>query len=123
MVDSTKEYVGFTSRFFMRSMRDSPGFFTASRRVTRQLKSAPGLVGWSFSADLLRNEFFTLSAWEDEQSLRTFVAGASHSRTMQRFASRVRRSSIFAQFPVGEKDVPLTWKDAIARQNQADADR
>lgn len=101
------------------SRRSSP--FAASRTVTRQLSSAPGLIGWSLGADLLRKEFFTLSAWEDDRSLETFVAGASHAPTMQRFAPRVRRGSIFVRFPVRGADLPLTWKDAIARQDQADA--
>jgi heme-degrading monooxygenase HmoA len=115
-VDLDKQYVGFTSRFHLGSVRDLPGFVTASRRIAKQVRTSPGLVGWSLAADLPKLEFHTLSAWEDEESLQTFLSAAPHSEIMQRYGGRLRRTSVFVQFPVSGRALPLTWPDAISRQ-------
>jgi hypothetical protein len=115
-VDPDKQYVGFTSRFHLGSVWDLPGFVAASRRITTQVRTSPGLVGWSLAADLPKLEFHTLSAWEDEKSLQTFLSTAPHSEVMQRYGGRLRRVSIFVHFPVSGRALPLTWPDAISRQ-------
>ena len=69
-IDPDREYVGFTSRFFMKSPRRVLRFISRSGPIGRQVDSAPGVVGCSLGANLLKLEFYTLSAWEDTESLR-----------------------------------------------------
>jgi len=119
-VDPEREYLGFTSRFFLKSLRTVPAFIAQSRRISKQANTAPGVVGWSLAADLLKLEFHTLSVWEDESSLRDFVAAAPHHDVFAKFATSMRRPTIFVHFPIIGRELPLKWKDAIALQNDHD---
>ena len=116
-VDPDHEYLGFTSRFFLASMRSVPGFLAQSQRIKKQANAAPGVVGWSLAADLLKLEFHTLSAWESGSQLRAFVAQAHHNDAMAKFAGSMRQESIFVYFPLLGRELPLKWKDAVALQN------
>jgi hypothetical protein len=118
-VDSDRDYVTFTSRFFLRSPLRVPSFMRQGARIMKQADEAAGIVGWSLGANLPTLEFYTLSAWQDEDSLRTFIRAGDHGEALRKFARDMRRDSIFVQFTVTGRDLPLTWRDAVARQNAA----
>ena len=82
----------------------------------KQAEVTPGLVGWSVGGDLFKLEFHTLSAWEDTDSLYRFTNEGQHGAALQEFARHMRRPSIFVHYQVMGRDLPLKWKDAIARQ-------
>lgn len=116
-VDPEREYVAFTSRFPLRSALRVPAFLLQTFHTMRTASSAPGIVGWSLAANLPTLEFHTLSAWEDTQSLRTFIASSAHREAREKFANDMRAASLQMQFTVSGSELPLSWKDAIARQN------
>ncbi len=113
-----REYVAFTSRFFLRSPLRLPAFFMQSRRIMKQANTAPGIVGWSLGANLFRLEFYTLSAWQDDASLRAFISSADHGAASKKFADDMRSASVFVHFKVLGRHLPLKWKQAVALQNQ-----
>ena len=119
-VDPQREYLAFTSCFHLKSFRRVPAFLASSFAVMKQANTAPGIVGWSMGADLLRLEFHNLSAWTDAQSLRRFIQEGSHSRALQTHKHDLRRKTTFVYFKVLGRELPLTWTDAIARQAQHD---
>jgi len=86
-------------------------------RITKQVAAAPGVVGWSLGANLPTLEFYTLSAWETPEDLRTFLTAGAHSEAASKLSNDMRRDSIFVQFKVLGKDLPLRWDDAIQRQD------
>jgi heme-degrading monooxygenase HmoA len=120
VVDPEREYVAFTSRFFMKSMRRVPAFFARSFRIMKQANTAPGIIGWSLGSNLFKLEFHTLSVWEDAESLRRFVREGNHQAALGEFEQDVRRKSIFVYYKVMGRDLPVMWKDAIARQEKHD---
>jgi hypothetical protein len=120
VVDPEREYVAFTSRFFMKSLGRVPAFVAHSIRIMKQANVAPGIVGWSLGSDLFKLEFHTLSVWEDADSLRRFVRDGDHRAALEQFEQDVRRKSIFVYYRVIGRDLPPTWKDAIARQENQD---
>ena len=120
VVDPEREYVAFTSRFFMKSIRRVPAFVARSIRIMKQANVAPGIIGWSLGSDLFKLEFHTLSVWEDADSLRRFVRDGDHQAAIEEFEQDVRRKSIFVYYKVMGRDLPVTWKDAIARQERQD---
>jgi hypothetical protein len=115
-VDPEREYVAFTSRFHLKSPLRVPAFLRQSSQIEKQVDAAPGIVGWSLGANLLTLEFYTLSAWENAESLRTFTASSVHGQALSKFAGDMRTDSIFVQFTVSGSELPLTWADAIALQ-------
>lgn len=115
-VDPEREYVAFTSRFFLRSPLRVPAFMRYSSRIMKQVNAAPGAVGWSLGADLLKLEFHTLSAWESAEDLRAFLKAGAHGESTGVFANDMRRKSIFVQYKVLGRDLPLGWKEAVELQ-------
>lgn len=122
-VDPEREYVAFTSRFFLRSALRAPAFMARSRSIMKQANKAPGVIGWSLGFDLFKLEFYTLSAWENAESLRSFVRDGSHGLAIEEFRQDMRRKSIFVYYRVSGRDLPLRWKDAVARQEQQERGR
>lgn len=115
-VDPEKTYLAFSSRFAMRSALRVPSFMGHSNQIMNQVKSAPGAVGYSLGADLPSLQFYTLSAWEDEASLREFVRKLAHGQAMKEFRNDMRVPSIFVRWEVHGADLPLAWADALKRQ-------
>jgi len=115
-----REYVAFTSRFFLKSVRRLPAFYSSAKSIMAQVDAAPGIVGWSLGLQLFGLEFHTLSAWESAASLRSFVHEGGHQAALEAFEQDMRRKSIFVYYKVLGHDVPLTWKDAVARQRSHD---
>ncbi|MGH2585710.1 MAG: DUF3291 domain-containing protein [Dehalococcoidia bacterium] len=115
-VDPDKTYVAFTSRFALRSFLRVPAFLRRSPGIERQVKAAPGVVGYSLGGDLLKLYFYTLSVWEDAGSLQAFARAFAHEEAREAFGTDMRAPSIFVQWSVRGADLPLTWKDALARQ-------
>jgi hypothetical protein len=119
-VDPQREYVAFTSRFFLKSFRRVPAFIRSAFRIMKQADAAPGIIGWSLGYNLFTLEFHTLSAWEDAASLRQFVRDGGHLAALGAHEDDMRRKTIFVYYKVLGSEVPLKWKDAIARQESQD---
>lgn len=109
-----RNYLVLASYLPLRHFRALPGFFRFSAEIRRQLGRTSGLIGYSLDAQLLRRRFWTLSVWEDRDSLRTFVAALPHSRVMTALAPHMGRSR-FAEWTVGPEEIPPDWKSAKAR--------
>jgi hypothetical protein len=118
-IDLDRGYLGFTSRFFLRSPLRAPAFMRRGTKIMNQADRAEGIIGWSLGANLPTLEFYTLSAWTDPESLDAFIRSGDHGEALRQFERDLRRESIFVQFTVAGSDLPLTWRDAIARQNAA----
>jgi heme-degrading monooxygenase HmoA len=115
-VDPEREYVAFTSRFFLRSPLAAPAFLWETLQVMRQAEHSPGIVGWAVAANLPKLEFHTLSAWQDAAALRAFVASGRHAQSMPRYRESMRRDGLFVQYKARGSELPLSWPDALARQ-------
>ncbi len=122
-VEPEQQYQAFTSRFFLKSMRRVPAFLASSFRIMKQANAAPGIIGWALGMHVLRREFYTLSAWKDAESLRRFVRDGSHKDAIRLFEKDLRRKTILVYYNVLGRDLPLTWKDAIARQERPEQER
>jgi quinol monooxygenase YgiN len=114
--DSGREYVAFTSRFFLKSPVRAVPFLARSLKIMKQTDKAPGIIGWSLGSNLLTLEFYTLSAWEDDAALKAFIKSADHGVALKQFEHDLRKKSIFVHYRVLGRDLPLTWPDAIERQ-------
>jgi hypothetical protein len=119
-VNPAREYVAFTSTFHLKSLRRVPAFIRRSRKIMKQADDASGIVGWSLGANIFKLEFYTLSVWQDAESLRHFVRDGDHFAALAEFDRDMRRKSIFVQYKLFGRDVPPSWKDALARQRRHD---
>ena len=120
-VDPAREYIAFTSAFHLKSFRRAPAFIRRAYKIMKQADAAPGIVGWSIGFNLFSLDFYTLSVWQDNDSLRRFVREGDHLTSLTEFEHDLRRSTTFVHFRLFGRDVPATWKDALQRLRQRDA--
>jgi len=109
-----KEYVALLSFLPLKRYRAIPKLVRFMFEIQTQLAKSRGLVGYSLGAELTRKRFWTISAWEDRQSLRDFVEQIPHSRIMQELAPHMGKTG-FAEWTVRASEIPIPW--AVARQH------
>ena len=105
-------YVGLVSRLQFRGPDGLVLFQELVTRVIQQLEQSRGLLGWSM-ADSSDYSYLTLSAWQDENSLREFMLTAPHREVMR--SLRPLATGRFVRFRIQGNELPLAWSDAVAR--------
>ena len=58
-VDPTREYVAFTSAFYLKSLFRAPAFIRRSLKIMKQVDAASGIVGWALGSNIFKLEFYT----------------------------------------------------------------
>ena len=109
-----------TSTLPLTHHRDVPRFLRWTMKIRRQLATADGCAGYSLDARLLQKTFFTLSAWQDSNSMNRFVRSGQHAAMLADMAGRLGQST-FVQSSTPATGLPLDW--AAARQRLVDARR
>ena len=107
-----KEYVMLVSRLPLKHYWDIPGFFRHTGRIRNQLSESTGLIGYSLRLSLLRKTGWTLSVWENEQSLSDFVRKNPHSGTMTELRNSMKQTKFVTQKIAGSS-VPPRWPEAL----------
>ena len=103
------------------SFRSLPLFLHYALKVQLQLGKAEGLIGYSTHARLLKRKFWTLSIWENEQSLRVFVEQSAHGASMKSLDGKADESG-FTSWAVNGSAPALDWADARERLAHAQSD-
>jgi len=104
------------SRLRLTSFRHLARFIRASTQVNRQLRDAPGRVDSKLRAQLGSLTFWTLSTWEDEESLRAFARAEPHASIIADLRRRgAMRSGDFAFWTTDRNDPLPTWDEVEAR--------
>jgi hypothetical protein len=109
-----REYLVLLSFLPLRRFRDFPALARNDLRITRQLRAARGLVGYSKLGRPWAKRFWTLSAWEDEGALTAFVHADPHARAMTELAPRMGPTR-FARWTLPGRALPTSWDDALRR--------
>jgi len=89
-------------------------FFRGVGAVRKQLATAEGLIGYTLRAKPLARDYWTLSVWKDEPSLRQFMRTAPHVRLMSSLKP-IMGLTKFVQWQIAAADGRPTWSDAMAR--------
>ena len=107
-----KEYMALLSFLPLKRYRTIPKLARLAMETMGQLAKSHGLIGYSLGAELTRKRFWTVSAWEDRQSLMDFVEQIPHSRIMQELAPHMDKTG-FAEWTVRAPDIPIPWATAL----------
>ena len=113
-----REYLVRVTALPLKSFLALPRLLRFSRQVQRQLKTAPGLVGYSLLARLWRRQFWTLSVWENEQALTDFVDAVPHRTVMHALQPDMGETQ-FLRWTIRGDVYPPSWKAALARISQS----
>ena len=115
--DANREYLALLSYLPLNKYSAVPGFFRFSFQIQRQLRSTPGVVGYSLRAKILSRNFWTLSVWEDQKPLMDFVAKTPHAEAMRAMTPHMGPTK-FTQWKVAGSSLPLSWNEAMQRSQQ-----
>ncbi|MBB5782683.1 hypothetical protein [Nonomuraea jabiensis] len=74
--------------FRISRLRDLPGVYRAGLTLRRAWPGLPGAVGMWLWTEPLEGRCGSVSIWQDEQALRTFVAWPDHVAIVRRYRGR-----------------------------------
>jgi Domain of unknown function (DUF3291) len=104
------------TRLRLRSIRFLPSVYWATRKLQRSLEKAPGFVMGKLLAD--RNlAFWTMSVWEDIDSMRAFRSSRAHTAVMPNAARWCDEASVVHWETQAEK-LP-DWDEAHRRMSES----
>ncbi len=112
--DPNRSYVALLTYLPLKRYPMIPRFLFYTARVLVQLSKSNGLVGYSLRANLFKNNFWTLSLWEDESALRNFAFKGFHKGVMKLLRNDMGPTR-FIKWAVKATDVPPSWEDAMRR--------
>jgi hypothetical protein len=108
------EYLALLSYLPLKSFLKIPTFLKFTLEIEKQLRNSKGLIGYSLQAELLSKIFWTLSVWQDEQSLMNFVFQIPHNSVMEKLASHLNQTK-FDRWKISGGSVPPDWNEAKER--------
>jgi hypothetical protein len=111
--DPDREYLMMFSYLPLKRWSALPPFLLHTARIARQLRTANGLLGYSLLARPMAREFFTLSVWENEGALNTFVRAAPHSDIMTKLIPHMGQTR-FVKRRIKGSEIPPGWDYALA---------
>jgi hypothetical protein len=103
------------TRLRVRSFRFVPRFVLHTLRSVRQVKKAPGFHRGALLADRSWT-FWTLTAWDAQESMRQFMTTGSHSRAMPHLLDWCDEASV-AHWSQPETALP-SWTEADKRMRE-----
>ena len=115
--ESGREYAAMLSYLPLNKFRALPKFMRYTYQIRRQLAGSRGLIGYSMDADVPRKEFWTLSVWEDPESLRSFVQNMPHGRIMTDLLPDMGQTRFFP-FEVDRSSIPPDWEESKRRMRE-----
>ena len=115
--ESEREYPALLSHLPLATFRAMPKFFRFVFAIQRQLAESEGLIGYSLDAHPLAKEFWTLSVWQDRDSLWRFVHRLPHSQAMQDLLPHMGETGFF-NFEVDGSSVPPDWQETKRRMRE-----
>ncbi len=86
--DSTGPFLVSYTEFTPDTIRDLPAIYFAAERLRDACAELAGAVGVTTYWQPLRGRLGSVSAWEDEAALRSFVALPFHLEIMRKYRSR-----------------------------------
>ena len=113
------EYIALLSHLPLNKYRAIPGFLRFSSQIQKQLRTTPGVIGYSLRAKLLSRNFWTLSAWADEKTLMNFVAKIPHGQAMKPMMPHMGPTK-FTKWKVLGSPLPLRWEEAMQRSKKGE---
>ena len=118
VAEPTNEYVVMASRLPLAGYRHVPAFLRATMSIRRQLKHAEGLLGYGLDAKFMQRTFWTLSVWQDADSLAAFARANPHAARVERIRP-VMNSTTFVTWTMTGDQLPVTWQEARKRVDAA----
>jgi quinol monooxygenase YgiN len=109
-----RDYLVMASHLPLQRVTSTLRFFRAVSAVRKQLRTAPGLVGYTLRAKPLARDYWTLSVWTDRSALQAFMRTAPHLGVMSSLKPYMRPTK-FIQWNITAADGQPSWNEALKR--------
>jgi len=107
-----REYVALITYLPLTTHWIIPKFLYLTGKIQKQLAESEGALGYSLIAYILKKEFWTMSVWDDDDSLSKFVRTGAHLRTMRELSRYLSGERRFVKVNVKGSEIPLPWDKA-----------
>jgi hypothetical protein len=108
------EYTALLGFVGLRSLAVFPRFAWYGFQIERQLRRAPGIVGYRLETDFAHLRFYHLSVWRNEAAIGAFVHNDPHRAAMQKLINRLGETK-FRYWTVRGSELPLHFDREVAR--------
>ena len=112
--DPARDYVVMASRLPLARYRDLAAFMSATGAIRTQLAGADGLIGYALDAHPVQKTFWTVSAWDSQESLDAFSHADPHRTRVTVIRPRMRPTT-FTFWSVPGADLPISWTEVRRR--------
>jgi hypothetical protein len=106
-----RAYTVMASKLPLKSHRSIPGFMRDTLTIRRQLRSAPGLIGYSPLAELATKTFWTFSVWENRDRLDEFARSSPHSQIIGRLRPKMDKPVFKFVDDIDGSQIPWGWAE------------
>ena len=108
-----KEFVCVATFLPLKCWTDLIPFMMLSRKVLKQIKNSKGIANYAVKADLPKKNFWTLSIWNDTESLKQFVPQEPHATAIKKFTEWAGEGSAFVEWTKPSKEI--NWSEAMIK--------
>lgn len=108
-----QEFVCVATFLPLKSWRYLIPFAILSRKVLKQIKNNEGIANYAVKANLSKKKFWTLSIWNDHESLKRFVPEEPHATAIKKFTEWAGEGSAFVEWKSASKEI--NWSEAIIK--------
>ena len=108
-----QEFVCVATLLPLKSWRNLISFMILSRKVLNQIKKQKGIANYAVKADLPKKNFWTLSIWNDIESLKLFVPKEPHATAIKKFAEWAGKGSAFVEWTSPSNEI--NWPEAMIK--------
>ena len=108
-----KKYTHVVTFLPLKSWLYMISFQLMTSKVLKQAKQSHGIVNYAVKADFPKKHFWTLSIWEDRESMRQFVMTEPHITAMKKFEEWAGDGSAFADWTSSSSSID--WEEAMRR--------
>ncbi len=109
-----QEYLILLTYLPLKHWSKLPSFLRYVLAIQKQLKTTKGIIGYSLQAHPFNRNFWTLSAWQDAQTLAEFVRSKPHVQAMSNLRGHLGATK-FIKWRAQGSVLPPTWAEAMER--------
>ncbi len=113
-VNPEREYIAFSEMGSLKSRRHFFSWMMRGRKVSEQLKTTKGIVGYTVRLGFWKNEGVMLAVFEDEKTLMDFAHSGQHVQCMAKGKTEIGKW-MMDRWSIAGSAVPPTIPDAINR--------
>lgn len=110
-------FIAITHAVLADGLSNKLRFRELSSAISDSLADQPGFIASSLRTDILGREAWTMTLWQDKESMKAFRRSDVHTAAMKETSNLVKEA-YFAETTLPSAQAALTWDDALGLLEQ-----